>query len=371
MDKLGIVVLGNGFDLFHGHQTKCKQFFEKNLEYDQENIWINYFYWCSEIDNWTDVENKIFDILNNYSQFKSENPHYNISTPISTNYNDLFEFLGFKIRPPFVAGEFRFDKIGINSNRYKFTNNLQYLNYGLINDKLIDDFFMLRRLLQEYIKQEVYITSAYDKNYSFYDTINEYENLIVLNFNYAYAFKFYHQSAKNIFIHGHVDQEITFGHNNIKWPLFSNFNKQTQAQLAGINYKLEFEHVLAQLNLEENSLFDLIVLGHSFSKNDHAVITWVYSTLFDNKCISSNLKYFYHFQKQNSDLTSRIFNIQEFFKESLGDFTNQTLNSVNNIRENNASQIINQQDRTYTGLDELDYFQRTGNFEEIKLELKK
>lgn len=389
MKKNGIVILGNGFDLFHKNETSYKDFILHIKETNSDNIWVNYFDSLITIDGWVDIENEFKKILNSFSEFKIKYITYNLNTPFDISYQKLFSFLGFEssyYTEPLkeeieIAGQrklrtirkIHYDKLLINRQKYNFFNGSDILNFNLIDEKLTTDFLSLKNLLQEYIQNNVTINEQYNSDNSIYKTLNEYDELIVLNFNYTSTLEYYNDNITNIYIHGSVDDEIIFGHNQIDQLEYSMFNKHIQTQVSNINYKKMFEQMLYEKNFDRFELFDLIILGHSFDENDHEIISWMYSTLFNNKNYFSSLKYFYYVNNNNSDLLSRNFNIKNFYEKSIGDFTNTTLDLMNKIHSQipgiNLNIKINYgEHRIYNGSDELDFFHRSGTFEKIKLD---
>lgn len=389
MGKYGIVILGNGFDLFHEHKTSYKNFITAIKDEYSTNLWINYFDSVIKSNNWVDIENEFFKILNDMSILKNEYSFYNYKEPIHIKYLQLFKALGFSYNLYTKKGyekimvsrnetalkrtnDVFYDKIIISETKFDFIMENGNLKYKTIDKKLIDDFLELKELLKKYIKSEVKITENYSKENAIYKTINTYDDLIVLNFNYTDTLSFYNSNITNIFVHGSVDDEIIFGHNNIEQIDYSMFNKHVQTQISDINYKYKFVNTLLEKNFEPAQLFDLIILGHSFDANDHGVISWMYTTLFNNRNYFSRFKYFYYPTKSNDDLINRNFNIKTFYEKNIGSFTNETLDFLNGIRYQNGSipmqiNIKHGEIRIYNGSDELDYFQRTGTFEKIEL----
>lgn len=388
MEKYGIVILGNGFDLFHGHKTSYKDFIYSVKDRYSNNLWISYFDSLIQIEGWVDIENEFLKILNSYTQFKFENITYNINTPINMIYKDLFLCLGYTIniyselyKEEYMSSGQRklrsklrshYDKFKLDKTKFDFIDENSCLNYKLIHDTLIRDFIQLKSLLKSYIKGEVLVNDNYSKENSISRLLSTYSHLIVFNFNYTDTLSFYNSNITNIFVHGSVDDEIIFGHNNIELMEYSIFNKHVQTQISDMNYKHKFVNTLLEKNFKPGQLLDLIVLGHSFDANDHGVISWMYTTLFNNRNYFARFKYFYYPTESNTDLINRNFNIKSFYEKNIGTFTNETLDFLNSIRYQHGSipmqvNIKHGAERIYNGSDELDYFQRTGTFEKIEL----
>lgn len=391
MGKYGIVILGNGFDLFHGHKTSYKDFIEAVKIENQNNLWINYFIECINIDGWVDIENQFSYILDLMTQLTLEYTEYNKEEPVDLKYKDLLTFLGFKYKmyletyyenvPSKFSSEIdlvekqrkHFNKIVIFDITYNefLTNNV--LNFNFIKTRIIEDFLHLKSLLQEYITSEVVVEG--NEKYSNENTIHElveiYDHLVVINFNYTDTLSYYNENITNIFVHGSIDDEIIFGHNNIENVDYSIFNKHVQTQIKASNYKHKFEEAIASPMYATESLMDLIILGHSFDANDHGVISWIYKTLLNNRIILSNLISFYYPSKYHTDQIKRNHNIKLFFECSENQNLSLPLDYVNAIREKHSLIPVIKlkfgKERRYSGNDELDYLSKSNSLHNIEL----
>ncbi|MFV0249416.1 MAG: AbiH family protein [Bacilli bacterium] len=239
-----------------------------------------------------------------------------------------------------------------------------FLLYPKIDKKIIQDFRELKTLLQNYIKSVVKINEKYSDENSVYKTLNDYDNLIVINFNYTNTLSFYNSNIINVYVHGSVDDEIIFGHNEITDLEFSMFNKHVQTQISETNYKHLLEKAFSKEKFELGDSFDLLILGHSFDSNDFGIFKWVYETFYSHKFIFWNLKYFYNPTDDNWDLISRNSNLNKFYTKYLNSIVNTKSSLYFECLER---RMINSSDPIYTGHHEFDFFQRVGNIEKISL----
>lgn len=334
-DRLGIVILGNGYDLFHKKKTSYTSFIEKVKSENEQNLWINYFH-RKKSNGWIDIENEIKKILDDLNEFGEDYPHLRLDQAIKTKYSNLLIFLscriGFKVEPirNGTKGKTNFEYITIkfvdNHCRHFFgAVNLQ-IRYLEINKRIIEDFKDLKKKLKKYIRNIQTINKNYTKHNSINKNINGYQNLIVLNFNYTNTMNFYNDNIKNIFIHGDVKNGIILGHNGIKKQEFAIFDKKIQEKIIKQSYKYEFITIMNQLCSSREGYWDfcdLIVLGHSLDKNDHSVIKWIYQEIFMSYGLEiDKLKVFYYDDKStNSDQITKFFNLRNFYLKTL-DFLN-------------------------------------------------
>lgn len=364
--KNGIVILGNGFDLFHGHKTSYSDFIENVSKKLKNNIWINYFLAKQNITGWVDIENEFKLIIDDYIEFQNEHRRYYSIFPVDVKYLTLFDFLRLECRNHSVGEKTYFDKIIAFDLVYKdfFDDNL--LNYSVVSKRIINDFIEVKNNLASYIGEKVSKNSNYSSKNSIYNELSTYDNLIIINFNYTNTLDFYNENLKNIFVHGDVENTIVLGHNNILHPEFSLLNKQNQQHSLGLNYKYNFIDFFNAL--PESDEFNLITLGHSFDENDHPIFTWVYNYIYTNGSSIDNLINFYYKNNHNTDFINRTHNLRTFYSKSLdiicknpatgagmyvGDYFNRFIET--RIGEN------------YCGYHEYDYFERKNLIKNIEL----
>lgn len=367
MSKYGIVVLGNGYDLFHDNKTSYIDFVNDRKDKLSDNMWMIYFENKLEAKGWIDLENEIKKILQDYENLKQEYIELNINQPIPIIYKKLLLFLTFTVRINQEKYQYEVEFNNQRRLRNKYRNNYSYLNlveckyefwdsegyidYDCVQKKMIDDFIEVKEELKEYIKENIEINDNYTKENSIYKNLNQYDKLLVLNFNYTNTLDFYNTNIENIFLHGSVDTEIIFGHNNIDNSDFAIFNKLVQEQIYKKNYKFELLEKIIEFPKMENEEWEFLILGHSFDENDHGMISWIYEELYNNEEIYFNkIKYFYYENQHNIDRITRIYNIRKFFNNSMG-----------SIKSYSGSKSTN-------GKDYLEYLEKRDLIESILLE---
>lgn len=329
-----ILILGNGFDLCHGYKTSYSDFirwFQKQEDL-QENIWVKHFSKQLNYSSWVDIEKEIKNITDQFTALRSEYPNLDFNRAIDIKYKPLFLFLGFKV-------SYHQQPLGIDAQGHVTeTENFSKLNLG-DNDRKTQDtlfpyqkqievmkshFSILRSQLKDYILIET--VRSLDRNELIQATLEKYDNILAINFNYTSTIRMYGTSnIVNIHVHGHCDDEIVLGHNDIIDEDFAMFKKSTQQSIVDANYKNKILQETQKLKNRNN--FDLIILGHSFDENDFDVLKYGISKFTRINTIR-NLKIFHYLNKskndtllESEDLMKKIYNIQNFFKNKT-DFPN-------------------------------------------------
>ena len=333
--KSAIVVLGNGYDLAHGSKTKYTDFIDSHK--NNKNLWIKHFLRKSDLNGWVDVENELITILESVNKVKEAYPE-------GCNLLELIH--NFKSFALFYECELMSDYDGNASG-------LEYIEYNILQiiEDIKKDFVEVKTLLQEYIKSEVSKNKNYGQNQQIRDVLFEYDNIIVLNFNYTDTISNYSENAHNIFIHGDVDSKIILGHKDIKFPEFSIFNKMTQQRCLSTSYKYDFINKAKLLppGIYEKAKFnyDFVVLGHSIDKNDHNVLSWVYNTVLGMpKRNVDRLKVFYYKNEYDQDRHSRMYSIDQFYNNyfdldlPMGKYENNGHKEYKRLQEKNLIEHI-------------------------------
>ena len=63
-ENLKILIIGNGFDLWHGLETRYRDFLKHLKRESSDNIWFRYFNSITFNDKWVDLEAEIAEIFN-------------------------------------------------------------------------------------------------------------------------------------------------------------------------------------------------------------------------------------------------------------------------------------------------------------------
>lgn len=366
--KCGIVILGNGFDLFHKNSTDYNSFIDEIKNNFEDNLWISYFGQQSELDGWVDIENEVKSIIDDFENFRIENKVFHSFFHISIRYVTLFRFLGIRCRNPIVNDNTIHDLIEIMNIKYNEFFIETRLNTELVKKRIIDDFIILQEQLRLYIMRNVSVEDNmhYNTSNTIYSELENYDSLIIINFNYTNTIGFYNHNITNIHIHGDVNHSIALGHNSIHSPDFAILNKQTQQHSYGLNYKYEFIQAIKSIeNLKE---IDLITLGHSFDSNDHCVFAWLYKYIYSEGIYVSCLKNFYYKNKYNMDFINRLHNIRHFYTDSLDIICSNPLSKFGGFVETTYSRFYEGSiNDNYLGTQEFDYFERNNLIKNIEL----
>lgn len=239
-----ILVVGNGFDLYHGMKTSYNAFIEfikaaiedeSILQHDDvptvvqeklktagNNDFIDYFIaYTDSIDSWVDLEQlikEIIDLLTHYlnraiESYKekglSSGWHREVKEYTSTdNPNNLLIFTHFK--------KLFTDKGGGLQIRDEYSDFL----YGIDKNKVVDtvrkEFDDVRIYLTYYLKYYEPYRREDDNNYQQKSIIRNLNPSLIISFNYTDTYKLYEvQQDDVISIHGNIAKEnIVLGYND-------------------------------------------------------------------------------------------------------------------------------------------------------------
>lgn len=219
MSIYNILVIGNGFDLYHGLKTKYTDFvdYARNITNDigtkkirkifNYNLFINWFKnVANENQGWIDCEIEIEKILMLFKKIIYDKDVFSMHGVRHYIYEDKTSLLYFEYDMLGIFKEFvTYNKI---LNGYEF-NNIYFTKYqGISKSKVLnklrselEDLIMVFRF---YLQNEV-LNKKYDKmSQQILDIKPEY----VINFNYTNTYKKYGIQDQDVcFIHGSVDKD--------------------------------------------------------------------------------------------------------------------------------------------------------------------
>lgn len=294
MNRHNILVIGNGFDLYHNLKTQYIDFvnYTKTIKKPdatrrirgicQENIFIRCFqkianekqYW---IDCEKEIESIIFlikKIINDRRVFSHSVDHFMISRESTTLYSD------------------EFDKLMLMNKLIKRCNGARIL----LNDELFTQYNWIDKekvmnILKYELEELIYVFRYYLENNvmnqnieKLSDQVLEIEPEYIVNFNYTYTCEKYGIKRDNVcYIHGSIqDKNMVLGirdidEKDIETIYFKKFFQRLQKHTDVIQWDrfIEYRGLGSKFNIANTYFF-----GHSLSNTDGDLIRNIY----ENSC---------------------------------------------------------------------------------------
>lgn len=314
MSNPNILVIGNGFDLYHGLKTNYIDFvrFSKELTKSAKGTkgrdWVlsNSFVKCfinvvSENQSWIDCEKEIEVILTMILKIMYDRNTFIPNTHfIDKNQSSLtsHEFARLKLMNKFCkrVGE---QRIEFQDRYFKV---YQGIDKNLIMKTLIKDLNDVIKLFKYYLEENVINQSVARKSKQI-ESINA---GYVINFNYTNIYEYYGINKQNVcYIHGSVqDNNMVLGirdidEKDINSIYFKKFFQRIQKHTDVIQWaRFEEYHGIASPTQYATTYF----FGHSLSNNDGDIIRSIYE--------KSQKIIIYHL-KGNKDYEQKIINLIE------------------------------------------------------------
>lgn len=292
MSNANILVIGNGFDLYHGLKTNYIDFvrFSKELSKTDKGTkgrkWVisNSFIRCfinvvSENQNWIDCEKEIEIIVTMFLKIMHDrNVFDNIPYCIEKDNTSLesYEFDRLKLMNRFCEKS-NTKKIELRDNYIK---TYVGIDKNLMMEKLKVDLNDLIKLFKYYLEERV-INQSVEKMSNQIEEINpDY----VINFNYTNTYEHYGINRKNVcYVHGSVqDNNMVLGirdidEKDINSIYFKKFFQRIQKHTDVIQWDrfIEDHGLGSKFNIANTYFF-----GHSLSNTDGDLIRSIY----ENSC---------------------------------------------------------------------------------------
>lgn len=323
MEKIDLLIVGNGLDLSLKLETTYLNYIDKSSSYSQ-NFWkVLFTYAIRERyiinDNWNGLENTIkafilfvdkviskkyklsFDIWN--QPYKSKKYRLELGTFRELDYDiqqiiELLVNFNDDISPFLVYGV---NNIGeyiriYGDCNFSSLNNTLYLestfyvggkgneNIESFKNKVIEHLNRELYKLEEDLKK--YILKVYNeanKDGFFLHYLRQYQIENVLNFNYTDSIKYIESDTKVYYVHGSINGDVVLGIEDVD-------------ELKGIscyNYFFKkFRRILKETNKEYNSLVNSLnqnsvvaVYGHSLERTDYSILYEIFQKKFSKYII--------------------------------------------------------------------------------------
>lgn len=288
MDNISILVIGNGFDLYHELKTNyidfvrfCEELLKtekgtKGRKLAISNSFVNCFIKVvSENQKWIDCEREIEKIVTMFLKIMHDRnvfdiiPHY-----IEKNNTSLepYEFDILRLMNRFCEKS-NTQKIKIRDNYFK---TYEGINKKLVMEKLKNDLNDLINLFKHYLEEKV-ITQPVKK---FSKQIEKIKPNYVINFNYTNTCEQYGVKRQDIcYVHGSVqDDNMVFGIRDINEKeinsiYFKKFFQRVQKHTDTIQWDRFGKNQSPTGTMREATTY---FFGHSLSKTDGDIIRSIY-----------------------------------------------------------------------------------------------
>lgn len=320
MENRNILVIGNGFDLYHGLKTNYKDFVDytkgiarKEKGKDDKKLALsNSFIQCfqkviNENKTWIDCEKEIEIIVNMFSKIINDKNVFDIGTNYIEKLNTslyTYEFERLKLMPRFVKSSAKISQI--LELQEKYFKVYEGINKDEIIKKLKEELNDVIILFQKYLNENV-LNASTNKLSKQIQELNPY---YVINFNYTDTYKRYGIDRKDVcFIHGSANEgNMVLGMRDINEKdidsiYFKKYFQRIQKKTNTIDWeKFNISSAIIHVSNGKPNIPKLpaYFFGHSLSDNDGDIIRQIYDH-------SSNIVIFH--LAGNKDYEQKIINL--------------------------------------------------------------
>ena len=331
---MNILILGNGFDIAHGLDTRytdflnyCQAQFYKLPGYKPSNcyftnMWLRHFLNIANKigNNWIDLETEIHKVI-----------HFIAKTaPFDTQgcyglFNLNFDDANFNFYNIENYLSKQFAGLGVDKKEYVRLDEHNWIEYkiyfaslnGFINF-LYDQLRDFALLFKNYLKNEVLKPMPLDSQYKL-SLKTKNKNVYVLSFNYTNTcVKLYDNNAnadsdfkiKPVYVHGNITNNNkcnlvfgtqTFEINPSKIPLPTHFNIfQKHYQRHKYQTIEPYQELIRQIK-KSRSIPKFHIIGHSLDETDHKILKHILQAKDD--CI---INIYFHNEEMQKILMDRI-----------------------------------------------------------------
>ncbi len=303
MDK-NILVIGNGFDLYHGLKTGYYDFvkYAEKTKYN-ENLFIKYFVKViNENDGWIDCEGEMEYLINLFQTFlKSlvQNNGREIDEVNISNYDlEILKYFDFVI-----------SQSGYNLVSEKITFKKGYIDPKKFIEIIRSDLEVLIEVFKNYLKEVVVLKDIKIRSRQLLEIKFDY----VVNFNYTDTCKLYKVNDDDIFyVHGSIkDENMVLGikdsnDEDLDFVYFKKYFQRVQKH-TGLLDRTRFAPSNIPKVLSDGSYsYNLTVVyffGHSLSNTDGYIIR-------DLEVLAGRIVIYYRNQE---DYENKVVNIISVF----------------------------------------------------------
>lgn len=303
---MNILLVGNGFDLAHGLETKytdflnimkwwenvyriyrnrkmneprSKAFYEKLFEnvelIDEKNIdrldeiirsnsWVKYYCECgAEIDGWIDFEREIYPVIELFEVvFEADCQTIGNMSDFGEAYIDRSKFNATQLRIASLWGKY----IEVTDGAVKVKKPYATVQYGILKKKIIQS---LREEFDEFIEAfEIYLVEFLHKQKEIkkLKQIQELKIDVVVSFNYTLTEKLYICHDTNVHhIHGKIREDIHYVKDNGKWSdgserlnnMVMGVNEQETQNMDFIYFVKYFQRIKKQSGIQYKRYLDI------------------------------------------------------------------------------------------------------------------
>lgn len=296
-----VLVMGNGFDLYHGLKTSYVDFvkFARDVKKTQNgtegrNLVINnslvkcFIEVFKENQSWIDCENEIEAIVNIIDKIINKSNIINDDNILLKSNIRSFEFEKLRLMSNNIVKKSNVSSIEFNSSIFR---KYQDINKNIVMDILKRDMEHLISLFRLYLENHV-MHEMVNKTSS---QIKELNASYVVNFNYTNTYERYEIQKENVcFIHGSViDNNMVMGirdfdEKNLDTIYFKKYFQRIHKHTDTINWKRFAGNTISHF------------FGHSLSNTDGDIIRQIYQ---------NSIKIIIYYLPQKKDYENKIINL--------------------------------------------------------------
>lgn len=271
-----ILVLGNGFDLYHGFRTRYTDFINACIQNESDRInsnsFVKYFKEHQENDNWIDFEYEIENIIRCFVKIIGSVKYISINDRSFSNVRAKLSLKDKVILKHFSSYITSFSDHCVIQEKY-------FNSEGFNKRRLLKDFKEeLDELilgLEHYLQKSVIIKNTKVRSPQLMSICFDQ----VINFNYTHTYSLYDIPVEQVhFVHGRLRDTTIESNNNmvlgiqdidcgLDFIYFKKFFQRIQKHIPQINY-----NYLQQHKENEVPIFHVHFFGHSLSKTDGDII---------------------------------------------------------------------------------------------------
>lgn len=245
-----ILVIGNGFDIYHRLPTKYIDFVNNSEVQNQDNMFIRYFQKVvKENQTWIDCEQEIkrvvkviFEVLKKVKSESISKSPLDLGTLNASKISNA-QMNVLKNIDLIFQEEVRFNKIiKIKSD---YIHPFYGINISQIMETMKEELDSLIKILEKYLMNNIDVSSIKIKS----EQIKKINPEYVVNFNYTDTYKLYDVKEKDVF---HIHGKIGNTPNNMVFG----FEDEDEFNLDDIYFKKYFQRIQKRNGLLDEKKFE-------------------------------------------------------------------------------------------------------------------
>lgn len=295
MDR-NILVIGNGFDIYHGLETKYYDFVQYTIQvnskekkvdariYDlcENNMFIRYFQNAAkENQGWIDCEKEMEMICNIFNKVLNNDKALDSYGVLMASYIPHNELEILKFAKNYISYSYsQYSGVEFWGIKDKYKHIYKKINRELLLRDLNTDLNELVEVFHYYLKNEILNKEIHKRC----DQLKDMKFSYVINFNYTDTYKIYDIDINNVsYIHGSVSKG--------KESMIMGISDIDMGNFDFIYYKKYFQRIIKKSDKLFNKKYDLPLLLFNEDEENHQ--------MFPNNIF--NIAYFFGHSLSNTD----------------------------------------------------------------------